>query len=111
MWARFSCVCRSNSSSTDHYLRRSPAMFTHTCKYYELWPRSCTLCAVDIIYTSWYISRYVSTMSYVPPQYTPYVYTMHNVRALDTHFHVLLDAHHCADYLQSDARGEILMPT
>ena len=30
------------------------------------------------------------TMSYVPPQYTPYVYTMHNVRALDTHFqHVL----------------------
>ena len=50
-------------------------------------------------------------MSYVPPQYTPYVYTMHNVRALDTHFPDLLDAHHCADYLQSDARGEILMPT
>ena len=50
-------------------------------------------------------------MSYVPPQYTPYVYTMHNVRALDTHFQDLLDAHHCADYLQSDARGEILMPT
>ena len=47
-------------------------------------------------------------MSYVPPQYTPYVYTMHNVRALDTHFQDLLDAHHCADYLQSDARGEIL---
>eukprot|EP01047_Picozoa_sp_COSAG01_P105571 COSAG01_NODE_34775_length_542_cov_1.051919_1_plen_45_part_01 len=27
-----------------------------------------------------------------------YMYTMHNVRALDTHFHVLLDAHAPVDF-------------
>ena len=52
------------------------------------------------------------TMSDAPTRYTSYVYPMlHNMCTRHTRHTRPARRTYCADYLQSDARGEVLTPT
>ena len=57
-------------------------------------------------------SNHNVTMSDAPTRYTSYVYPMsHNMCTRHTRHTRPARRTYCADYLQSDARGEVLTPT